>query len=290
MIQISYYIVFLDANKNNNLSEHASIYKEYEVKDRMTSFIKKLWILNNPPDHPPILNKGVPPNGCFTIAIVQGSGLSIRHQDQTMYLSEGIYFCGQITETLYIDIYSGTKATMIQLFPWTPVYFGISNAHLFTDTICPISEIGVAPALDLAVMIGSSNERISHYITKAFYHLFRNDVNTALIIKSTQMIFAAKGNIKVLSIACSLHCSIRHLQKMFKNYIGISPKTFIRIVKLRETLDDMAYPTVNSNNMSELAIANNYYDQPHFNKVFSSVIRTTPKNFNKADYLLTLKK
>ncbi|WP_084681537.1 helix-turn-helix transcriptional regulator [Chryseobacterium soli] len=205
-------------------------------------------------------------------------------------MPEGVYFCGQITETMYIDIHSDTKAIMIQLFPWTPAHFGISNAKIFTDKICSISEIGVVPVSDLTAMIGLGSEKICSYITKAFYPLFRNTIKTALIIESTQMIIANKGNIKVSSIASSLNCSVRHLQKIFKNYIGISPKVFIRIIKLREVLDNIVYPDTSSITMTQLAAANGYYDQPHFNNTFASVIRTTPKNFNKADYLLTLKK
>jgi len=143
------------------------IYDEYYVNGNIANFIKKLWILDNPENHPLLLNKGVPPNGCFTIAIIQGNGLSMRHKDHTKRLYTGVYFCGQITETISIDVLSGTKATMIQLFPWTPPHFGISNSHLFTDNICPANEIALLKTLGLQRMIGLSNRLICQYITKA---------------------------------------------------------------------------------------------------------------------------
>lgn len=266
------------------------VYQEYTVKNSIAYFVKKLWILDNPANCPPIFHKGVPPNGCFTIAIVKGNGLNIQHQGKILHLPEGIYFCGQITSSLYIDIYSGTKATMIQLFPWTPVHFGISDAYLFTDKICPFIEVTGASLLDLSGMVELSNERLCYYITKAFYPLFRNTINTALIINSTQMIIANKGNLEVSAIALSLNCSVRHLQIIFKKYIGISPKALLRIIKLREALDEIVYPDIHSGTMTELATTNGYYDQPHFNNEFAALLRTTPKKFNKADYLLTLKK
>jgi AraC-like DNA-binding protein len=266
------------------------IYQEYYVNGSIAHFIKKLWILNNQEDQPSILNKGVPPNGCFTIAIVQGEGLNIRHKNQSKKLSEGIYFCGQITETMYIDIYSGTKATMIQLFPWTPVHFGISDAYLFTDHICPADEIARLKTLDLNMMIGLSNRLICKYIATAFVPFFKTDSNTALIIESTQIIIASKGNITVSSLAQSMNCSVRQLQKLFKKFIGISPKFLIRIINVREALDDMVYPNFFSLTMAQLALSNGYYDQPHFNRTFASFIKTTPKNFIKEDYLLTIKK
>lgn len=266
------------------------VYEEFYVNGKIAHFIKKLWILDNPNDQPSIVNKGVPPNGCFTIAIVQGKGLSIKHKNQVRKLSEGIYVCGQITETIYIDIYSGTKATMVQLFPWTPVHFGISDAHLFTDHICLANEIALLKTLDLNMMIGLSNRLICNFFIKAFAPLFRTDSNTVLIIESTQIIIASKGNITVSSLALSLQCSVRQLQKLFKNLIGISPKVFINIIKLREALDDIAYPNINATTMTQLAVSNGYYDQSHFNNIFSSLIKTTPTKFNKKDYLLTIKK
>jgi AraC-like DNA-binding protein len=111
-----------------------------------------------------------------------------------------------------------------------------------------------------------------------------------LIIESTQIIIASKGNITVSSLALSLQCSVRHLQKLFKKLVGISPKVFINIIKLREALDDIAYPDINTITMTQLAVSNGYYDQSHFNNIFSSLIKTTPTKFNKKDYLLTIKK
>ncbi len=266
------------------------IYTEYHVHGLSANFIRKLWILNNPVSHPPVFNKGVPPNGCFTIAVIQGNGLNISHKGQITRLSEGIYFCGQITEALSIDLFPGTKATMIQLFPWTPSCFGISNAWLFTDKICFFSEVTDLKVLDVETMKELENQALCRYLTKAFSHSFRNNISTDLIAQSTKLILAHKGNLTVSSIAWSLECSERHLQKLFKNFIGISPKLFINIIKLREALDDVAYPDHKPVTMAQLAVSNGYYDQPHFNSNFSSFIRTTPKNFRKEDFFLTIKK
>lgn len=266
------------------------IYNEYYVNGKSANFIKKLWILNNSKDNHPILNKGVPPNGCFTMSIIQGNGLTVKHRDKTMHLSEGIYFCGQITETLYIDILSKTKATMIQLFPWTPAYFSISDAYLFTDKIVLTSEISNFKVLNLSDMIGLENESLNSYLLKNFSCLFRSNANADLISESVRLFIKNKGNITVASIAKSLNCSERHLQKSFKNFVGISPKLFINIIKLRDALDDIVYPIDKPGTMTQLAVSNGYYDQPHFNNTFASIIGTTPKNFKEKEFFLTIKK
>ncbi len=266
------------------------IYKEYYVNGNSAHFIKKLWILDTPEHHPPVLNKGVPPNGCFTLAVIEGSGLRTTLKNQIQTLPEGIYFCGQITETIYFDIDPGTKATMIQLFPWTPVHFGMTDAHWFTDYICPADEIPQLTVLNVNDLIGLSSENLCRHITQIFNPLFRTNVNTGLITESTRMIIAKKGNIKVSSLASQLNCSVRHLQKLYRNFIGVSPKLFSTIIKLRDALDDVTDSDASTETLAQLAVANGYYDQPHFNTTFLSLIRTTPKNFNKEDFLLTIKK
>ncbi|VFA44113.1 Helix-turn-helix domain [Chryseobacterium indologenes] len=58
---------------------------------------------------------------------------------------------------------------------------------------------------------------------------------------------------------------------------------------IREALDDLAYPNHKRATITQLALSNGYYDQPHFNSNFNSFIKTTPKNFAKEDFFLTIK-
>lgn len=266
------------------------IYNEYYVTGILTNFIKKLWILDNLNSSSPVLHKGVPPNGCFTMAIIQGNGLNIKHKDQSVHLPEGIYFCGQITETLSLDILATTKATMIQLFPWTAACFGVSDAHLFTDKILPVNEVTYLKEMNLDIMIGVNNEMVCNHLVKIFSPLFITNAKIQLITKSTQLILGNRGDITVASLARSMNCSERHLQKLFKNLIGISPKLFINIIKLREALDDIIYPIDKAATMTQLALTNGYYDQPHFNNVFSSFVGRTPHKFDEKEFFLTIKK
>ncbi|WP_146940993.1 hypothetical protein [Chryseobacterium hagamense] len=151
--------------------------------------------------------KEFPPNGCFTMAIIQGNGLKVKLKDNNRHLPEGIYFCGQITQALSLDILSETKAIMIQLFPWTPAWFGMSNAHLFTDKICRANEVINFKELNFDVLISLNNEMVCIYLAKIFSPLFRKSPNIALISKSVQLIVDNRGNIAVASVARSMKCS-----------------------------------------------------------------------------------
>lgn len=216
--------------------------------------------------------------------------MKVKLKDNNIHLPEGVYFCGQITQALSLNILSETKATMIQLFPWTPAWFGISNAYLFTDKICRANEVINFKELNFDVLIGLKNEIVCIYLAKIFSPLFRRSPNIELISKSIQLILDDRGNITVASVARSMKCSERHLQKLFQSFIGINPKLFINIIKLREALDHIVYPNDKPETMTRLALTNGYYDQPHFNNAFSSFVGKTPKKFDEKEFFLTIKK
>ncbi len=47
----------------------------------------------------------------------------------------------------------------------------------------------------------------------------------------------------IKDLCVQLNCSSRHLQKIFLKYIGLSPKEFSIIIKLRNAIDEIAYPS-----------------------------------------------
>lgn len=104
------------------------------------------------------------------------------------------------------------------------------------------------------------------------------------------MILISNGNTTVAEMAETLNCSSRYLQKLFKIHIGLSPKELSVIIKLREAVDGIAYPDLDSASLTRLALVNQFYDQAHFNNTFQKIVKTSPKKFHVPDYLLSLKR
>lgn len=265
-------------------------YEEYPVKGELSLFIKKLWTLDNSNQSLPVFDKSVLPNGCFNIAFIMGSGLQIKHRNIEKRLPEGVYFCGQMTEALTVRIEPYSAATMVQLYPWTPVHFTPVGLDLYTDKIIPISELGIAPYNQL------KNEKHLHYasicrqVLYAFSPLLNVNKASTLITEGTQMIVNAQGNITIVKIAKTLNCSVRHLQKLFKFHIGLTPKQMSIIIKLRDAVDELAYSEKGSSTLTKLALTNQFYDQAHFINTFQAIVKTSPAKFQLPDYFLSWKK
>lgn len=265
-------------------------YEEYYVKKEVSHFVKKLWTLDNLANPSAVPGKAILPNGCFNIAVIEGNGIFVKHREWEKHLDEGVYFCGQATEAVTIDISPNTKATMVQLHAWTPVHFVISDISALTNSIVPLYQLGLSSLTDLNHLPGLDNTQIYRYIITAFRPLFQVSAISNLITLGTQMIFVSNGNITIAEMAETLNCTSRYLQKLFKRHIGLSPKDLSVIVKLREAVDGIAYPDLNIKSLTRLALVNQFYDQAHFNNTFQRIVKTSPKKFNVPDYLLALKK
>jgi len=264
-------------------------YEEYDVDKELAYFIKKLWILDNSTSYIDVTGKSVLPNGCFNIAVIQGNGLMVTHQGREQHLTQGTYFCGQMTEAISVTITNGSKATMIQLHAWTPVHFSSVDMYQFHDQIVPFELTGI----DLDVigkLPGKSVQSICKDISLTFAPYLIISACSRLIYLATMMLLKNKGCYTIKKLAEDLKLSTRYLQIMFKKHTGLTPKQFAVIIKLRSAVDGIAYPQTDQSSFMSLAIDNHFYDQAHFNNTFRSIVKTSPKKFNALDYFLSLKR
>lgn len=73
----------------------------------------------------------------------------------------------------------------------------------------------------------------------------------------------------------------RKLQRLFSQYVGISPKWVIKLYRLQhaaEAMDNGSYP-----DLLKLSTDLGYYDQSHFIKDFKSIIGKTPEEYTQSN-------
>ena len=89
------------------------------------------------------------------------------------------------------------------------------------------------------------------------------------------------GQISVGELA-QKHClSIRHFQRKFKQYYGISPKKFINIIRFKELYKS----SVLQKKLPDSFLEYGYYDQTHFIKDFYKQLKVTPSKATEKDFL-----
>lgn len=94
-------------------------------------------------------------------------------------------------------------------------------------------------------------------------------------------IMANRCLIKVEQLVEQVEMSKRSLQRLFKWYVGISPKWVIKRFRLHEVAAKVAEEK-ESTNWNKLALDLGYYDQAHFIKDFKSVVGETPVEYARS--------
>lgn len=106
------------------------------------------------------------------------------------------------------------------------------------------------------------------------------------LLLSVDTLLRGHGSVSVALLSEQSHYSTRHLNRIFLNQIGISIKTFARLIRLEHTLQLLGSGAYE---LTELALQNGYCDQSHFIRDFKKLCGITPNTFlaNMSDFSYT---
>jgi AraC-like DNA-binding protein len=113
---------------------------------------------------------------------------------------------------------------------------------------------------------------VSEYLSKNLRVIDDRGINNAV-----EKILSSNGTISVNDICRDSGCSERQLERLFRKYIGLSPKLYSRIVRFAYIFQHMQGSK--KMNGSELGIASGYYDQSHFIRNFKAFTGEDPSQY-----------
>ncbi len=266
------------------------IYNELSVNDSLVYYIKRIWIFDNHTISLSVTKKTIVPNGCFNIAFITGQGSVVYIDKKPLRLNAGYYFCGQATKSVIVDILPATKINTVQLFPWVMSMLTDSDMKLCRDRIIPLKTINKAFENEASGLNLFDENQLLDFLDHFTDFLFKNE-HTLVIYNACIGIINSNGSVSIKNLSEQLGCSPRYLQKLFLQYIGLRPKEFSIIIKLRNAIELMAYPSPAANpSLTQLAMDSNFYDQAHFINTFKNIVRTLPGKFIPSGFILANKK
>jgi AraC-like DNA-binding protein len=268
-----------------------NLYSEYYVSEKCERFVNKIWCLDNSGGKTLIENKLVLPNGCFNLAIVSGKSIEVHTSKKKYVMSQGFYFCSQMTNKVLVNIQPETKVTIIQLHIWTLSFFSNYELSNFSDSIIRINETEL-PFIN-KIELGfkkTSIPELLNVVNLYFEELNNSNPTQNVIEKICEIIRLRDDEINVSEIGEILNASQRLLQIKFKTATGLTIKKYIQILKFRKSVDQMVNIGQEKLSLTDVALYNKYFDQSHFIKKFKDVTKTTPKMFNSDLYFLSKKR
>lgn len=87
------------------------------------------------------------------------------------------------------------------------------------------------------------------------------------------------GNVRIENIARRLDLTERHLERLFREQVGVAPKQLARIVRARSARDVIRKsPGIE---LSAVAYELGYSDQAHFTREFKAIIGLAPADYRR---------
>lgn len=91
-------------------------------------------------------------------------------------------------------------------------------------------------------------------------------------------IILSNGSISMKELTDACFYSDKHIRRLFQSYIGTSPKSLARIVRVNYVLNQMKQ---HQTSLTQIAMDSGYFDQSHFNNDLKMICDITPHDFLK---------
>jgi AraC-like DNA-binding protein len=155
----------------------------------------------------------------------------------------------------------------------------VRSVQAWTNRVVPIATAfgadGLALSHALREAVGRSDEQ-ARLLDEFFLARLDPTEPKKLLWTLKSRIEAAQGALRVDELCDEAGVSIRQLDRLFRQHLGISPKTFAQIVRFQTAI--ALLKSEPGGTLAEVAAQTGYYDQSHFVREFRRFAGSAPKH------------
>ena len=185
---------------------------------------------------------------------------------------------GQIKK--YVDLSlpeHGLDVFGVKFHPWAAKKIWNIDMHYFTDSCLDLCQLDLPRMNELQEkVVLSKNVNNKIIVIEQYLSSFLSCTSS----NNLQNVFSGKSIYTEQLKTSNFGISVRRLEQRFKNEIGISPKLFLRTLRVNAVIEQMKINEGKS--FTQLALDYNYYDQSHFIKDFKWFTGFSPTKFLKS--------
>ncbi|MGW1991395.1 helix-turn-helix domain-containing protein [Embleya sp. NPDC001921] len=219
----------------------------------------------------------------------QGSAVFIGRPETNLVLRAGrVSAYGVQRKRLNVRL-SGTGSVLGMAFrPGAALGLLGGTAVQYTDRSKPLTEAWGAAALRLEEELGAATDTRS-LITVAERHLRarvrevrgeERDQSLSRVEEIVHMMRDEQSITRVSEVCKKSHLSTRSLQRLFRHYLGISPKWLLRQYRLQTAAARLACGM--PQRWTEIAVELGYFDESHFARDFTQIVGVTPSSYARS--------
>jgi len=258
------------------------IYKQVPASEHINNFVKSFWMIDSQNDKI-IKKEKIVPDGYIEMVFHYKDPYKSNINGTWRNRGDKYIIAGQIRNHFYLENTGYTGMFGIKFQPWAFKSLFNINMELITDdnTLIPQELLVEIKPLNLILDKDLSFETKVNESEKWLTHLLQTKNITAKKgEQAARMILETNGAPSLDEVKEKIQISERTLQRYFKDYIGLSPKFYCRVIRFSHI-----FKLVSSEdqNWTEIALQAGFYDQPHFIKNFKEFTGEEPLKYGFAD-------
>jgi AraC-like DNA-binding protein len=185
---------------------------------------------------------------------------------------------GQIRKYFYLKNTGETRMFGIKFKPAAIRHLFGLHMHALTDRVVDLCSFNNQKLLDLEAVVRQNEdfEKLVIEVEALLIKLVGDQFEFNSVDKAIEIILKSKGNVDVSQICESMQISERHLERLFKDYVGLPPKFYGRVIRFSNI-----FKLVESNDpsWSDLVYNTGFYDQSHFIRNFKAFTGEDPSAY-----------
>jgi AraC-like DNA-binding protein len=267
------------------------IFKRITPPSDLERIIDCYWIIEND-DPTPYQQKIIPDGYCEIIFHYKDPYricLTDTWEQQSMHL-----VAGQISRHFFLENTGQSGIIGIKLKPTVLTHLFGLEMHALTDKVVDVPVVlGTRlESLEQSLRLTQDHDEYVNLLNDYFRKLLLAvDYKVSPADQAVDLIFAHKGMIAVTDMVERTGVGERQLERLFKKYVGLSPKFFARVVRFSTIFQLIQQEDPG---WAGLAYESGYYDQSHFIRNFKAFTGEDPSRYgfdekNMANFFLKKK-
>jgi AraC-like DNA-binding protein len=252
--------------------------KVFLPSDVLSRYVKYYWTCAHDKDALEVMY----PSGCMELCIDISNGNTIRHRGDWSMTVPRLEVLGHWTIPTRATIKKGNICLITRFHPYAGSLFFPNQVSDFTNESIDLSDILSKESCEFyhrlmeQPLLEQKVEVLETFLMDRLVRARKNQEKIALVEGLCDSICRNGESFNIERLAAEFGFSERYIQKLFLNYVGISPKSFFSVQRFNKSLE-----LVRSANMSLTYIAYEcgYYDQAHFIREFKSYTGIPPSQY-----------
>ncbi|WEK18469.1 MAG: helix-turn-helix domain-containing protein [Candidatus Pedobacter colombiensis] len=252
----------------------------------LTQLVECYWMMQSD-DPTPRIEKIIPDG--FTELIFNYGSVYKAKINKEWHVQSPNLLAGQISSYFYLENTGPTGSFAIKLKPAALTQlFNLSMDH-YLDKIVDLDTFPnqQLSTLKEKVLPFQNEHHLKSVLDNHFIELSKN-VSENPIKDTLNLIFDSNGRSSVREMASVAGVGERQLERLFKKYIGLSPKYYARIIQFNYIFQLIK---LKKSSWTEIVFQSGYYDQSHFIRNFKAFTGEDPSSYffeekNMANFFL----